>query len=428
MARDQLVFDFGGATNAAVSESSPTRPHPGRDTPTAKSEGTAGAEAFGEISEERAVSSESRGEFARDHGEVDSVERERLSAELERLTIRQVRETFGMYNGNLFGFALKTPAFEFTSARGFLGRWVPSSRTLQLDRRLLTEHSWGTLVEVLKHEMAHQYVDEVLGNPDGKAHGEVFRKVCSDRGIDAAARGVPNGAHRTSEETRVLERVSKLLALAESSNLHEAQAAMSAAQRLMLRHNIESATQAGAYGFRHLGAAKGRRSPAERILALILSEHFFVEVIWVPAWRPRDGKRGNVLEVCGTAPNLEIAAYVYDFLTHTAECLWTAHKRKQGLRKNATRQTYLYGVMCGFRDKLAEDGEKAKTEGLVWVGDAELERYYRSRHPYMRCTQIRTQGDGSAYSAGHAAGRKIVLHRGIRQGPSDGGPRLLRGG
>ena len=53
------------------------------------------------------------------------------------------------------------------------------------------------------------------------------------------------------------------------------------------------------------------------ILAGILSDHFFVEVIWVPVWRPLDGKRGSVLEVCGSPANLELAEYVHAFVNHT---------------------------------------------------------------------------------------------------------------
>ncbi len=355
---------------------------------------------------------------------------ERLGVELERAALLQIRQAYEDVNGTYFNFSLRPPTLELTRAESFLGRWVSGTRTLQLDRSLLIEHSWGTLVEVLKHEMAHQYVDEILGNPDGRPHGETFRRVCTERGIDFATRGIPAATGQSTPESKTLERIAKLLALAESQNLNEAQAAMSAARRLMLKHNIAQATAPGSgrYTFRHIGRPTGRRSAAERILGLILSEHFFVEVIWVPVWRPLEGKRGNVLEACGTLENLEIAAYVYDFLVHTAERLWREHKKARGLQRDAERQSFIYGVMRGFRAKLASEASAARQEGLIWVGDADLERYYRARHPYMRTTHVRPVTHGQAYRAGHAAGQQIVLHRGMRQGPSGaGGPRLLRG-
>jgi hypothetical protein len=359
-----------------------------------------------------------------------SGEAERLGVELERAALLQIRQAYEDVNGAHFNFALRPPTLELTRTQSFLGRWVSGTRTLQLDRSLLIEHSWGTLVEVLKHEMAHQYVDEVLGNPDGRPHGETFQRVCTERGIDFATRGIPTASGQSTPESKTLERIAKLLALAESQNLNEAQAAMSAARRLMLKHNIAQATAPGSgrYTFRHIGRPTGRRSAAERILGLILSEHFFVEVIWVPVWRPLEGKRGNVLEACGTLENLEIAAYVYDFLVHTAERLWREHKKARGLQRDAERQSFIYGVMRGFRAKLESEASAARQEGLVWVGDADLERYYRARHPYMRTTHVRAVAQGQAYRAGHAAGQRIVLHRGMRQGPSDPGrPRLLRG-
>src|SRR5690606_23924384 len=162
-----------------------------------------------------------------------------------------------------------------------------------------------------------------------------------------------------------------------------------------------TAPSSGQSTFRHIGRPTGRRSAGERVLGLILSEPSFVEVIWVPVWRPLEGKRGNVVEACGTPENLEIAAYVYDCLTHTADRLWVEHKRARSIKKDPERQSFLYGVMRGFHSKLEAEARAAQAEGLVWVGDADLERYCRARHPYTRTSQLRVQGHGQAYRAGH---------------------------
>ena len=50
----------------------------------------------------------------------------------------------------------------------------------------------------------------------------------------------------------------------------------------------------------HLGEPTGRVGEHERLVAMILGKHFFVEAIWVPVYRPLEGKRGSVLEICGT--------------------------------------------------------------------------------------------------------------------------------
>jgi hypothetical protein len=350
-----------------------------------------------------------------------------LTVELERLALRAVRRSFDDLNGTLFRWQLKPPAFELVDVASRLGRWNGADRVIELSPKLLTDHGWGTLVEVLKHEMAHQFVSEVLGVLDETDHGPVYRKVCEERGIDGRAAGVPEASGAPHRE-QVLERIQKLLALAQSQNEHEAQAAMSAAQRLMLKYNIENVLKGGAhaYGFRHLGAPSGRIHESQRILATILNDFFFVEVIWVPVYRPLEGKRGSVLEVCGTRENLELAEYVHDFLTQTAERLWREYRKRSGTTTGKHHLAYLSGVMFGFREKLISERRKNENEGLVWVGDGELHQFFRGRHRHIRWSRSLSKRRSAAHFEGREAGRGIVLHRGIRAGAADGPPRLLR--
>lgn len=339
-----------------------------------------------------------------------------LSIELERAALRAVQRTYQDLNGTFFRWKLAAPSFLLVDSRSRLGRWVSGGRVIELSRGLLTEHGWGAVVEVLKHEMAHQYVEEVLGVRDESSHGPEFRRVCAERGFDARAAGLPQASGDGNGPNQVLERIAKLLALAESSNEHEAQAAMSAAQRLMLKYNVEAVqnrTQS-AYTYRHLGAPTGRISESQRLLAALLSEYFFVEVIWVPVWRALEGKRGSVMEACGTLESVELAEYVHHFLVQTAERLWREHKREHRVSSDAGRRSYLAGVMSGFRDKLARERKKSAGEGLVWVRDENLSAYLRGRHPSVRWGSYRSGTASESYARGREAGRGIVLHRGVK--------------
>jgi predicted SprT family Zn-dependent metalloprotease len=351
----------------------------------------------------------------------------RLSAELEAALVRELRLVYEDLNHGFFRRRLTPAAIELSDAPARLGRWVPDVRTIEIARRLVLGHPWGVVVEVLKHEMAHQYVHEVLGKTDESAHGPAFRDLCELLGIDGSAAGMPKASETSDQDARVLERIAKLLALAESANVNEAQAAMNAAQRLMLKHNLESigdGRRGKAYGFRHLGTPTGRVSEAERLLGAILGKHFFVEVIWVPVYRPTEGKRGSVLEAVGTPSNLEMAAYVHAFLTHTAEALWREHKRQKGIRGDRDRRTFIAGVMVGFLEKLNAQRVQNKEQGMIWVGDADLEGFYRKRHP--RIVHVRHTGHRrtEAHHHGREAGRKIVLHKPVQGGPT-GGVKLL---
>ena len=351
-----------------------------------------------------------------------------LSQELRRALLREIQAEYQNLNGTFFRRKLKPVGIELSTAGTRLGRWIPAIRTIELGEQMVLTRPWGVVVEVLKHEMAHQYVHEVLGVQDETSHGPAFRDVCAKMGIDAAASGVPAAAQAGDPESiKVFERISKLLALAESGNQNEAQAAMAAAQRLMLKHNIDSvnARAERGYTFRHVGEPTGRVTESERIVSAILGSHFFVETIWVPAYRPHEGKWGSVLEVCGTSQNVEMAAYVHDFLHHTAEQLWRDHKRAAKIQGDRDRRTYLAGVMAGFYEKLQSEKKKNQEMGLVWVRDADLEGFYRKRHP--RITHVRSRGARrtEAHAHGRAAGRNIELHRPLHGG-STGGPRLLK--
>ena len=344
----------------------------------------------------------------------------RLAAALEAALLRELRAAYNDVNALFFRRKLTPAAIELSDVASRLGRWVSDLRTIEIARTLVLEQPWGVVVEVLKHEMAHQWVYEALGITDETAHGPAFREVCARLGIDAGASGMPSGGERSGEEARVLERIARLLALAESSNVNEAQAAMNAAQRLMLKYNLENAaTQAPrAYGFRHLGKATGRVSESERLLGSILGKHFFVEVIWVPVYRPQEGNRGSVLEVCGTQANLEMAAYVHAFLTHSADHLWRDHQKAKRIRSNKDRRTFLAGVMAGFMEKLEQQRVVHKEEGLVWLKDADLDGFYRKRHPHIHHVRLAGNRRTEAHAHGREAGRNLVLHKPVTGGPS----------
>ena len=277
----------------------------------------------------------------------------------------------------------------------------------------MLEHAWGSVVEVLKHEMAHQYVFEVLKVADGPAHGPVFQRVCDRLAIDGRARGLPDTA--PSADDRLVRRIKRLLALAESDNEHEAQAAASAAQRLMLKYNIELLESGPrGYGFRQIGRAKARTPAHEKQVAGILAAHFFVEAVWVPAFDVHSSTRGWVLKICGTPENLEIATYVHGFLLETADRLGARHRRENGTG-NKDRRRYLLGVMMGFEDKLDKN-----TKDAVQQEGARLDRRPRARpvreqrHPHLVTTHGSPVAMDGALASGRAAGREIVLHKPIK--------------
>jgi hypothetical protein len=350
---------------------------------------------------------------------------EPLAVALEAALVRELVCAYEWANHARFREQLQLPVIALVDMTSRLGHWVRGGRRLELARGFVLDRPWPEVVAVLEHEMAHQFVDEVLRCHDETAHGETFRRVCEERGIDGRAGGAPIAAAGPEGE-RVLERIRKLLALAASANQHEAEIAMRRAHELMLRHNIEDAAAHSerAYEVRHLGDPSKRGTRVEAQIVVLLVAFFFVKAIRIPVYLPRLGKRGHVYEIVGTRANVEMAAHVHAFLLATCERLWRDNRGDARVRSGRDRVSYQLGVINGFRDKLAAERTELRGTGLVWVGDRQLDVHYHARHPRITTRRETIRLDG-AHAAGREAGRKVVLHKPIEHGPS-GTPRLLR--
>jgi hypothetical protein len=110
---------------------------------------------------------------------------------LDAALLRELANTWAELSHNHFRGALRPPALELVDTSMRLGAWHRATRTISLSRTLVYGQPWGTVREVFKHELAHQYVDEAMGIHDETAHGPAFTEVCRARGIDASAAGLP---------------------------------------------------------------------------------------------------------------------------------------------------------------------------------------------------------------------------------------------
>ncbi|MCO4745960.1 MAG: DUF2786 domain-containing protein [Proteobacteria bacterium] len=332
--------------------------------------------------------------------------------------LRALQTQWRLENHTLFGSGLRPVAMRLDDSRTQFASWELAPRTITVSRRLLT-HPWPVVVEVLKHEMAHQYAHEVLQATDETAHGPAFRRTCAERGIDSTAAGTPE---TDQPESRVLDRIRKLMALAESPEQHEAEAATRRAQRMMLEHHLElSDLDERPYHARHVGRVSTRFMAHERWLAGLLGRYFFVHCIWVTARMP-DGRRARMLEICGHSEDLEVAVHVHAWLTATAERLWKAHK-KSGKATPRGRGRFLAGVVKGFSEQCAAEEKACEETGLVRVNDPALRDFMGRRHPRTRSTRGRGVRADSSFEAGRREGLRAKLRRGLRRD----GTRLLNG-
>lgn len=351
--------------------------------------------------------------------------REGLTAELEAALVRELEHTFEYENIVRFKAKLVPPVFALVDSANLFGRWVSVGRRIEISRSLLLKRPWIDVIAVLQHEMAHQFVDEVLHASHEPAHGDTFQRVCAERGIDAKAGGILETGGVDQEGDRVLERIRKLLALAGSDNQNEAELAMRKAHQLMLKHNVEAAAGERRYCVRQIGDLEKRSNRLESAILGILAEFFFVKVIIVPIFLPRLGRRGKAYEISGTRANVDMAEHVYSFLLATALRLWEQNRADRRVRNGRDKLAYTSGVILGFREKLVTERRELKGEGLIWVGDADLDAHYHARHRRIT-TRRTTTRNNAAHAAGREAGRTVVLHKPMTSSGTSGGQRLLR--
>lgn len=326
------------------------------------------------------------------------------------------------YNDLYAGGALEEPALKISSASSRLGEWHRDLRILTISQAHLDGDSWLEVMDTLRHEMAHQYVDEVLKVFDETPHGPAFRKACRllRVGLDAGGGDC---------DDRVRNVVSKLLALAGSPNEHEARLALAKARELLLKHNIEEAEVGGErrFGLRRLGPVRGRHHHYETVIGTLLRDYFFVRVIWVHTYDPGRGKPGSVLEVHGTETNLEMAEYVYTYLANTLDLLWREYQ-KTGKRRGE-RLRYFAGIVEGFRDTLQQQAVVIEDKhALVFKGDRQLDEHVRYHHPRLASRRTGGAAVTQAFHDGKREGRGLRLRKPISGSRDRTTRRLLSAG
>ena len=86
------------------------------------------------------------------------------------------------------------------------------------------------------------------------------------------------------------------------------------------------------------------------------------------------GQSGYGAGIYGTSANMDMAIYVYTYLSGLIERLWSTYKRRKSIAANRERQRYWAGILEGFHHKLREQehaiggflGEVSLVSGSVY--------------------------------------------------------------
>jgi hypothetical protein len=336
-----------------------------------------------------------------------------------------------------YRLGMMPPVLRLMTTSSKYGEWDPNLREIRLSMEIFTSKPWHIAVEVLKHEMAHQYVAEVMHVTD--QHGEAFQQACDRLRMESWARRASIAdAFMTSDAAddertvafqRLQQRAEKLLSLATSSNEHEAALAMQRVRELYARYNFDPATAPQTLSdfttfTIYLNSQKTSQHHA--MIASLLNEFFGVRVIHASYFNVSTGEDQKCIELAGTKPNVLMAEHVYVFLERSLASLWKEHLRQcKGERERGAKRSFYLGVLAGFREKLRSQKIEVQDQtvatsassdrrDLALRPDPKLDEFFKYRFP-----RLRTHGFSNSFrsrdsfDAGRSKGRDIVINRPI---------------
>jgi hypothetical protein len=222
---------------------------------------------------------------------------------------------------------------------------------------------------------------------------------------------------------KLIEKIQKLLSLAQSSNEHEARLAAEKANELLIRHNINMSQLAFTDDdFTENEFRSYRRAGMEdKYVRWIISGYFFVDLItsrkFIKNAKGRVEKH-IVLSMLGEKNNCSIASYTYNFLKLKFNDLWAEYKKDYDASIRS-KQSYFHGLYTGLDEQLSKQKEKIMKEtennsNALVVVDAALQDFVKEKYPNLRYTNTYYNlRDSLAISDGIEHGKNIRINRGI---------------
>lgn len=352
-----------------------------------------------------------------------------------------------------YGLKLTKPCFALSQAASPLGSWDSQTRTITLSREALERLTWDSVMGLLKHEIAHQYVDEVHGGHGGEPHGEAFRLACDRLGLLPPFRKAHLGLddvweqarRRQSWPERLERRMKRLEALAEAGrgNCHEA--GVAEAMLAKLRHEFsiylqdDQARDRDHDFFSATVDLKKRRSARHHAAAAgLVARHFAVEVIFASGFNVQLLERTKTVVFLGRRDHVEMAHFAFSFILAESERAWR-DARAQGDWAAGDGQSFRLGFVMGFDESMkkpqvvpedlaspqATVSEQSREQSRALTKTSEsrlLARFVATQFPRLSSSRGRSGCARSpALSAGRDRGRAAVLPRPLQHD----GPRTV---
>ncbi len=282
---------------------------------------------------------------------------------------RQICAERGIYD-------LPSPIIIISGSRHNAGSFQDKDNIISISRQLISSRPWHLVVEVLKHEMAHQYVSRVLKTSDG--HGPIFEQACCIIGVHPvfmkASGDIEQDLAAITGEMpaaaqQMLAKVEKLMALGRSPNEKEARAASRKARYLLHKYNLEQLEGRSVPGISCKVICHKKKQVKRLQLGILslLKTWYFVETVITQTYDPLDDDEYKAVTLIGRPENLAVAEHVYHFLLDAAGRLWQQHRRTHSTRRT-DRVDFEMGFIKGISDNHETMNEMKPHHGSIAGG------------------------------------------------------------
>lgn len=332
---------------------------------------------------------------------------------------------------------LRLPNFQISpDATQRYGSWQADRRLITLNESLFLRYPRASIIEVLRHEIAHQVVSEALQlDHQAKPHGTEWKSVCAILGCRASATSCDDILEQQliPEESAVLARVRKLMNHGQNAGATQAEAEtfLAKARALLLKHQLDlddlqdANLDARTYVQRPIGRLFKRLPGYYHYLGNLLSEHYLVHYIqvWHRIYRGEEIRQLSGIELFGEPNNIDVAEYVAHQLLVQAEMSWM---RIRPTLRDANKRAFFTGLFLGYSEHLRTQNVdlEAQAHELILRESAHREHAFRQNYK-IRNSSVRG-GGGQSHEAGFEHGKTLNLPAGLRRG-HDAGPKRLGG-
>jgi len=219
------------------------------------------------------------------------------------------------------------------------------------------------------------------------------------------------------DNSAIIEKIKKLLALANSSNEHEAALAAGHAQRLLSEHNLAMADIEAAHRPDKADTVETAVSKSLpkwlRHLSAGISTAFDCQAIHHPA----TGK----MTFIGVGADVQIAAYTFTYLDRTIRKLCGTYMKLHvgstiaNRHRELMRQSYYLGAVSTITARLREQKEQTPvtTGALVPVKEGLIRQAMNEIGNVRTMHSRRSYVNSDAYSSGQTDGGQVGIHHGI---------------